>query len=74
MPVRQALLAPPPRVYVVVPQDSTASGAVAEGTFLVNDMPARILFDSGATHSFVDFAFVKELNLHADSLYPPLSV
>jgi hypothetical protein len=30
------------------------------GTFLVNSIPARVLFDSGASHSFVTKHFVKK--------------
>jgi hypothetical protein len=53
-PLQQALpTLPPTRVYAVVPQENSASRAMAEGTFLINDMPARVLFDSGATHSFM---------------------
>jgi hypothetical protein len=32
------------RVYAVVPRDHGAGGAVMEGIFLVNLLPARILF------------------------------
>ena len=72
-PVRDAFPAPPP-VYTMIPGDGTASGAVAEGTFLVNDLPARVLFDSGAIHSFVDLLFVESLELRPTLLYPPMSV
>ena len=43
------------RVYAIVPHDHGASGAVVEGTFFVNSYPAKILFDSGASHSFITF-------------------
>ena len=42
-----------------------ANGALVEGTFLVNSMPARILFDTGATHSFISSVF-----MHACGLVP----
>jgi hypothetical protein len=41
------------------------------GTFLVNSMPAKILFDSGASHSFVMETFMDKGNLkpsHMDKL------
>ena len=69
VPVREALPAPP-RVYAMVPDDETINGAVADGTFLVNDLPASVLFDSGATHSFVDSLFVESLKLKPTLLYP----
>ena len=58
----------------MIPGDGTASGAVAEGIFLINDLPARVLFDSGATHSFVDASFAKYLNLRPSVLFPPMLV
>jgi hypothetical protein len=36
---------------------------VVLGTFLVNSMPAKILFDSGASHSFVTETFMDKGNL-----------
>jgi hypothetical protein len=36
---------------------------VVLGTFLVNSIPARVLFDSGASHSFVTEHFVEKGNL-----------
>jgi hypothetical protein len=35
------------------------------GTFLVNSIPARVLFDSGASHSFVTEHFVKKGELES---------
>jgi hypothetical protein len=35
------------------------------GTFLVNSIPARVLFDSGASHSFVTEHFVKKGKLES---------
>ena len=45
-----------------------------EGTFFVNSLPARILFDSGASHSFISHAFMTRLQLVAQPLDTPLSV
>ena len=73
-PICEALPAPPPRVFALVPGDGGANGAVAEGTFLINGISARILFDSGATHSFVNASFAKALNLKSRWLEPPMSV
>ena len=38
------------------------------GTFLVNSVPALMLFDSGATHSFVSLAFCELLGRDVESL------
>jgi len=45
-----------------------------EGIFLVNLLPARILFDSGASHSFISRAFMLLLHLTPEALRDPLSV
>ena len=62
------------RVYAAVPRDHGAGGAVMEGIFLVNLLPARILFDSGASHSFISRAFMLLLHLTPAVLEDPLSV
>ena len=40
-------------MYLIVLRDHRVSGAVVEGIFFVNSFPAKILFDSGASHSFI---------------------
>ena len=46
------------QMFVVVHRDTGVGGALVEGTFLVNDNHARIMFDTGATHSFIDKDFM----------------
>jgi hypothetical protein len=46
-----------------VPEDAD----VVYGMFLINSIPALVLFDSGASHSFVTKSFVKKHNI---SNYP----
>jgi hypothetical protein len=41
---------------------------VVLGTFLVNSVPAKFLFDSGASHSFVTESFVEKGNLKPSRL------
>nr|KAJ0223223.1 hypothetical protein LSAT_V11C200069470 [Lactuca sativa] len=41
---------------------------VASGTFLVNELPAQILFDSGANYSFILHEFGRKLVLPVDRL------
>ena len=62
------------RIYAIVPRDHGARGAVVEGTFLVNSFPAKILFDSGASHSFISHSFMLALHLLPEYLDMPLSV
>ena len=45
-----------------------------EGTFFVNSILARILFDSGASHSFISHTFMLRLHLVPEILDLPLSV
>jgi hypothetical protein len=47
----------------IVPEDAN----VVYGMFLINSIPASILFDSGASHSFVTKSFVEKHNI---SNYP----
>ena len=42
--------------------------------FLLSRLWARILFDSGASHSFIDASCVKELGLEVETLEKPLYV
>jgi hypothetical protein len=44
------------------------------GTLLVNSVPASVLFDSGASHSFMseDFAFMH--GIKCDNLHHPLGI
>jgi len=37
---------------------------VVVGTFLVNSCPATILFDTGASHTFISAQFVEKHNSH----------
>ena len=39
------------------------SADVVYGMFLVNSIPASVLFDSGASHSFITESFVEKHNL-----------
>jgi hypothetical protein len=55
--------------------DATADGAdIAIGMFYINSIPAAILFDSGATHSFISarYAYTNELPLQ--NMQKPLVV
>ena len=45
------------RVYALTKQDAQASNEVATGTLILFNKEAKVLFDPGATHSFVSLAF-----------------
>jgi hypothetical protein len=47
---------------------------VVLGTFLVNSEPESILFDSGASHSFVTNQFVEKYSLPMSLMKTPLQV
>ena len=62
------------RVYAVTPQDESADQPVKHCTFLLSRLWARVLFDSGASHSFIAASVVIELGLEVETLEEPLYV
>ncbi|KAI3727699.1 hypothetical protein L6452_16317 [Arctium lappa] len=50
----------PSRAFRMTTEEAKETADVVSGTFLVNSMPARVLFDSGATCSFVSEIFCKQ--------------
>uniref|UniRef100_A0A2N9GS05 RNA-directed DNA polymerase n=1 Tax=Fagus sylvatica TaxID=28930 RepID=A0A2N9GS05_FAGSY len=53
------------RVYALTQQDANASNAVITGIIQVSSAYACVLFDPGATHSFVSVVFAKKHNLES---------
>jgi hypothetical protein len=51
------------RVNHVAVEEAQEAPDVVIGMFLVNDTSAIMLFDSGASHSFISVAYVKKYNL-----------
>jgi hypothetical protein len=47
---------------------------VAVGMFPVESYPAKVLFDIGATHSFVSTSWVESHNIPIEPMIPPLRV
>jgi hypothetical protein len=47
---------------------------VAVGMFPVKSYPAKVLFDTGATHSFVSTSWVESHNIPIEPMIPPLRV
>jgi hypothetical protein len=58
-----------------VSADATADGAdIAIGMFYINSVPAAILFDSGAMHSFISARYVNTNELPLQTMQKPLIV
>ena len=62
------------RVYAITPQAESVDQLVIQGTFLLSHLWARVLFDSGASHSFIAASVVIELGLEVETLVEPLYV
>src|SRR5436189_15176 len=65
------------RAYAMAPpQVSTEplERSVIRGTISVYTSNAQVLIDTGASHSFISYAFCKTLGLRLDRLYEPLEV
>ena len=62
------------RVYAITPQAESADQPVIQGTFLLSRLWARVLLDSGASHSFIAASVVIELGLEVETLEEPLYV
>ena len=62
------------RVYAVTPQAESSDQPAIQGTFLLSRLWARVLFDSGASHSFIAASVVIELGLEVETLEEPLYV
>src|SRR5262249_22944 len=54
-------LSRPARVFAVTAEEAQAADDVTEGTILIDGFRARILFDSGATDSFISACFAELL-------------
>ena len=54
--------------------DAQQSSEIVLGRLLVFSVPATVLFDSGASHSFISNAFAMSLDLPREQLSSPLSV
>ena len=62
------------RVYAITPPVESVDQPVIQGTFLLYRLWARVLFDSGASHSFIAASVVIELGLEVEALEEPLYV
>jgi hypothetical protein len=62
------------RVYALVPGELEGGSEVVTGTVPVLGFEASILFDSGATYSFVSIVFVRLSRLVVRTLEPGLAI
>ena len=59
-------------VYAITPQAESVDQQVIQGTFLLSRLWVRVLFDSGASHSFIAASVVIKLGLEVEALEEPL--
>ena len=64
----------PARVYGLVLGESEGGLNVMIGTFPILGLEASVLFDSGATHTFLSIMFVKLSRLVLETLEPGLAI
>ena len=62
------------RVYAITLPAKSVDQPVIQGTFLLSRLWERVLFDSGASHSFIAASVVIELGLEVEALEEPLYV
>ena len=62
------------RVYAITPRAELADHPVIQGMFFLSRLWARVLFDSGASHSFIATSVVIELGLEFETLEEPFYV
>ena len=62
------------RVYPVTSPVKLPDQPIIQGTFLLSCLWARLLFDFGASHSFIASSCVRELGLEVETLEEPLYV
>ncbi|KAI3673781.1 hypothetical protein L6452_39911 [Arctium lappa] len=62
------------RAFQMTTEEAKASTDVVSGTFLLNSVPTRVLFDSGASFSFVSSLFCPKLSMPTTSLDEALVV
>ena len=61
-------------VFAITPQAEATDQSVIQGMFLLFLLWSRVLFDSGASHSFIAASCVRVLGLEVETLDEPLHV
>ncbi|MCI29694.1 hypothetical protein A2U01_0050903, partial [Trifolium medium] len=62
------------RVYTIDGGKATGDNSLIAGKCLIGQFDVFVLFDCGATNSFISVECVKRLNLESSPLNPPMSV
>jgi predicted aspartyl protease len=62
------------RVNHVTAESAAEAPNVVIGTFMVNTHPATVLFDTGATHSFITQSFAKKHHIPVSCMRTPMVV
>lgn len=62
------------RVFQMTIEEARDKPDVVLGTFTLNSLPIRVVFDLGATFSFVSSQFVEKLNIPLAPLYKNITV
>ncbi|XP_073133022.1 uncharacterized protein [Henckelia pumila] len=65
---------PNARVFSITQEEAEDANEVVAGTILINTKPAYVLFDCGATHSFISKRCTKKIGLVHEKLTEPLRV
>ncbi|GKF22259.1 putative reverse transcriptase domain-containing protein [Tanacetum coccineum] len=61
-------------IYITATEEDKVKPDIVTGTILVNSKPSRVLYDSGASVSFVSYEFSKNLSTPSNKLPFPLEV
>ena len=59
------------RAYNLILEEAEVADGVITGTILVQSIPAHVLFDSGATHSFISANFIARYHIFCDDMVNP---
>ncbi|XP_073270134.1 uncharacterized protein [Primulina huaijiensis] len=65
---------PNARVFAITQEEADNANNVVAGTIMINKMPTYVLFDCGASHSFVSKRFAKKLKLEGETLSETLRI
>lgn len=64
----------PARVFALSSQEAKESSEVVTGMITILDFPVRVLFDSGASHSFISESISVKLHLEPVDFTPGVSI
>ena len=64
----------PGRVHYTTLEDVPEGAQVMAGTFSVNNLPVTVLFDSGASHTFISHECASRLGLEVENISRPYNI